>query len=359
MRPTVIPQTSHTVRPDPSIERTSSGKRRLPPAAAHVTLGGRRRRVTSNPRANPDPARPVPEAANLGVARPPLVYLGSMALGVIVHFAQPVSLLPRGVSPLFGAAVVLLAIGLFLFAVRTFRAAGTPVPGNRPTTTIVRTGPYRFSRNPIYLAFSLLQLGIALWVNSLWLVLTLLAAVAVMSLVVIPREERRHASLPSTTRTRLPCVAGSRCVLLTRRCSRRRRLVRMKRHSRFARRSLWTAAQLNARVVRPYLGSFMQVNCLAVLVAALSSFLLGGLWCSPLLFGSVWQRAIVYAHLVRPPASPVAAVVQGLLLGAGLVAACFGINYQFANRSTVMWLIDGADHTVQIAIYGLILGVWR
>ena len=154
--------------------------------------------MTSDPRANPDPARPVQEAANLGVARPPLVYLGSIALGVILHFAFPISLLPRGVSPYFGAAVVLLAIGLFLFAVRTFRAAGTPVPGNRPTTTIVRKGPYRFSRNPIYLAFSLLQLGIALWVNSLWLVLLLFAAVAVMSLVVIPREERYlEARFPS------------------------------------------------------------------------------------------------------------------------------------------------------------------
>jgi len=43
-------------------------------------------------------------------------------------------------------------------------------------------------------AFSLLQLGIALWVNSLWVVLTLLAAVAVMSLVVIPKEERYLAA---------------------------------------------------------------------------------------------------------------------------------------------------------------------
>jgi len=153
--------------------------------------------MTSGP-ANPDSVSPVPEAANLGVVRPPLVYLGSTALGVILHFAWPILLSPRGMSPLFGVPMVLLSIGLFLFAVHTFRAAGTPVPGNRPTTTIVRTGPYRFSRNPIYLAFSLLQFGIALWVNSLWLVLTLLAAVAVMSLVVIPREERYlEARFPS------------------------------------------------------------------------------------------------------------------------------------------------------------------
>jgi protein-S-isoprenylcysteine O-methyltransferase Ste14 len=145
-----------------------------------------------------DPARLVPDAANLGVARPPLVYLGSIVLGLILHSIWPVSLLPHALGARFGAAVVLVAIGLFLFAVRTFRAAGTPVPGNRPTTTIVRTGPYRFSRNPIYLAFSLLQLGIAVWVNSLWLIIALLAAVAVMSFVVIPREERYlEARFPS------------------------------------------------------------------------------------------------------------------------------------------------------------------
>jgi protein-S-isoprenylcysteine O-methyltransferase Ste14 len=146
--------------------------------------------MADNLRVNQKHAGLPPEAANLGIARPPLVYLGSIVLGVILHFAWPVPLLPRSPSSGFGAGLVLLAVGLFLFAVRTFRAAGTPVPGNRPTTAIVRTGPYRFSRNPIYLAFSLLQLGIALWVNSAWLLLTLLAAVAVMSLVVIPREER-------------------------------------------------------------------------------------------------------------------------------------------------------------------------
>jgi protein-S-isoprenylcysteine O-methyltransferase Ste14 len=85
---------------------------------------------------------------------------------------------------------VLAAVALFLSAVRTFRTAGTPVPGNRPTTAIVRTGPYRYSRNPIYLSFSLLQFGVACWVNSLWLPVTLMPAVALMSFVVIPREEQ-------------------------------------------------------------------------------------------------------------------------------------------------------------------------
>jgi protein-S-isoprenylcysteine O-methyltransferase Ste14 len=73
--------------------------------------------------------------------------------------------------------------------VRTLRAAGTPVPGDRPTTKIVHTGPYRYSRNPVYVAFSLFHLGVACWVNSLWLLVSLVPAVALMSFVVIPREE--------------------------------------------------------------------------------------------------------------------------------------------------------------------------
>ena len=130
------------------------------------------------------------EVANLGIMRPPWVYLGAIALGLLVHVALPVRLVSRAVRVPLGGTTVLVAVALFLSAVRTFRTAGTPVPGNRPTTTIVRTGPYRWSRNPIYLAFSLLHLGVACWVNSLWLLVTLIPAVALMSFVVIPREEQ-------------------------------------------------------------------------------------------------------------------------------------------------------------------------
>jgi hypothetical protein len=128
----------------------------------------------------------------------------------------------------------------------------------------------------------------------------------------------------------------------------------------------------------------MQINFLAVLVAALSSFLLGGVWYR--VFGPAWQRAqggtatkegghparvfglsflfslvaaLGYAILLPLAPTVGAAAVQGLLVGACLVAASFGINYQFANRSLGMWLIDGGYHTLQFGIFGQILGAWR
>ena len=132
----------------------------------------------------------MPEVANLGIVRPPLVYLSAIVLGLVLHFLWPARLMPPAVSAPLGATLIVAAVALFVSAVRTFHSAGTPVPGNRPTTTIVRQGPYRWTRNPIYLAFTLLQVGLAGWVNSRWLLVTLIPAVALMSFFVIPREER-------------------------------------------------------------------------------------------------------------------------------------------------------------------------
>ena len=129
------------------------------------------------------------------------------------------------------------------------------------------------------------------------------------------------------------------------------------------------------------------VNLLAVLTAAVSTFLLGGLWYSKALFGAAWTResgdmrkageaghparvfgvsfvfalvaAFAYAIVVPAPASPGQAAVLGLLVGAGVVAASFGINYQFGNRTTKLWLIDGGYHTLQFLVYGLVIGLWR
>jgi protein-S-isoprenylcysteine O-methyltransferase Ste14 len=139
-----------------------------------------------------------PDVANTGLVRPPAVYLGSIGLGLLAHLFWPVAFLSASGSVPIGVMGVLAAGTLFVSAVRTLRRAGTPIPGNRPTTAIVRTGPYGFSRNPIYLAFTLFQVGLAAWINSLGVLLALLPALAFMGLVVIPREERYlEARFPS------------------------------------------------------------------------------------------------------------------------------------------------------------------
>src|SRR5437764_5688576 len=124
---------------------------------------------------------PQDDVANLGLARPPLVYFASIAIGSVLDFVWHLPFLPHALAAPLGIVLVVGAVVLFAASVGKFRAAGTPVPGNKATTAIVRSGPYRFSWNPIYLAFSLLQVGIAIWVNSLWLVGTLVASVAVMA----------------------------------------------------------------------------------------------------------------------------------------------------------------------------------
>lgn len=136
------------------------------------------------------PPNAVQDVANLGLIRPPLVYLISLVTGALIQLAKPLPFLPGTLAVPIGASLVAVAIALFSYSVAKFRAAGTPVPARKATTVIVRTSPYRFSRNPIYLAFSLLQFGIAIWVNSLWLLATLVGAVAIIHWVVIPREEQ-------------------------------------------------------------------------------------------------------------------------------------------------------------------------
>src|SRR5437773_5216971 len=150
------------------------------------------------------------DVANLGLIRPPLVYLTSLVSGAVIQLATPFPFLPGTLAVSLGAPLVVVAITLFAYSVTTFRAAGTPVPARKPTTMIVRTGPYRFSRNPIYLAFSLLQFGISIWVNSVWLLATL--AGAVRSFTTSSYAEKNSIwngdSVRSTWTIRRPCAAG-------------------------------------------------------------------------------------------------------------------------------------------------------
>lgn len=124
-----------------------------------------------------------------GLLRPPVIFLLAILLGVALNRVWPLRFMPSGLWwP--GALISLCAAVLFVLSLREFRAAGTSVRGSVRSTTIVKTGPYRFTRNPIYLAFILFVAGLSVWCNDLWLLVMLVPAVAFIRLVVIAREER-------------------------------------------------------------------------------------------------------------------------------------------------------------------------
>lgn len=127
--------------------------------------------------------------ANRGVFRPPFLFLLAILMGLGLNRAWSLPFMPS-IRGWLGPIVTLCAVLLYVLSYREFRATGTPVRGNKRTTTLLRTGPYRFSRNPIYLSFIGFVLGLSVWLNNLWLLVMLVPAVGVIASVVIPREER-------------------------------------------------------------------------------------------------------------------------------------------------------------------------
>jgi hypothetical protein len=131
----------------------------------------------------------------------------------------------------------------------------------------------------------------------------------------------------------------------------------------------------------------MDINILAVTAAALSAFVLGGLWYSPILFGKKWQAlaglsdedlqaanpavkfgfsfvlvfvaAFVFSVFLGPEPALSYASGAGFAAGLGWVATSFGINYLFEHKSMGLFLINGGYHTVQFTLIGAILGLWH
>jgi protein-S-isoprenylcysteine O-methyltransferase Ste14 len=121
---------------------------------------------------------------------PPLLYAIPLAAGLLLHRAHPIVLMPRGVAVPLGLLLVALGLGLGGFAMASFlRARTSPIPV-KPTTAIVETGPYRLTRNPMYVGLAALYLGITLWVDSLWPILFLPVVLFTIQRFVIAREER-------------------------------------------------------------------------------------------------------------------------------------------------------------------------
>jgi len=88
------------------------------------------------------------------------------------------------------SALIALGLGLVGYCAWQFKSAQTRIEPWQPTSSIITTGPYRYSRNPIYLAFAIVGAGIALAFNTGWMLLSVLAFVLIANKLVIEREEK-------------------------------------------------------------------------------------------------------------------------------------------------------------------------
>ena len=120
---------------------------------------------------------------------PPLVYGAAFIIGLLLHLVFPLYILPTTLARGIGVICVLVSLPLALATLRVLSRAHTPVDPMKPTTALVTEGPFRYSRNPIYLALTLLYVGVTFLVNALWILLLVVPVLLVIRYGVIAREE--------------------------------------------------------------------------------------------------------------------------------------------------------------------------
>lgn len=124
------------------------------------------------------------------IAPPPLIYLGALAAGLLLDWRYPLALLSGKLTLPAGALLIASGMLCVVTAFAAMRRAGTAVNPYQPTTAVVTDGPYRYTRNPLYLALALFYAGIASLTSSLWAMALLPVVLVMIHYGVIKREEK-------------------------------------------------------------------------------------------------------------------------------------------------------------------------
>ena len=128
------------------------------------------------------------------IARPPRLYMGFLSAGVVLNYFWPASAManavPRGARYAIGLGLFAAGVLIMAAAMRQFRRAGTHVETHRPTTALVTDGLFARSRNPIYVALTLMYAGSGIVLDNAWILGLLVPLLLIMRYGVIVREER-------------------------------------------------------------------------------------------------------------------------------------------------------------------------
>jgi protein-S-isoprenylcysteine O-methyltransferase Ste14 len=124
------------------------------------------------------------------IVRPPIAWALAFVAGLGLDWLYPLRFVADPIPAVWvGGAMFAVGFALAIWAIATIRNAGTRVETTEPTTAIVANGPYRFTRNPIYIAMLLGQAGLAVGFDSLWILAALVPFYLVIRYGVIAREE--------------------------------------------------------------------------------------------------------------------------------------------------------------------------
>lgn len=124
------------------------------------------------------------------IVHPPIAWAIAFAAGFGIDWLYPLRFVPASIpSRWVGAIVFASGLALAIWAIVKIHRAGSRVEIHKPTTTIISDGPYRLTRNPIYIGMFLGQIGLAIGFDSLWILLMLLPFYLVIRYGVVAREE--------------------------------------------------------------------------------------------------------------------------------------------------------------------------
>ena len=129
------------------------------------------------------------------IARPILLFPAALLLGFgldhLVPFPFPISGsgTVHWISATVAGGLILIGAGVFTAGVRSFSRAATPLPTNQPARALVTTGVFRWTRNPVYLAFFLVYGGVAIAARSPWILALMLPLAITIRYGVVAREE--------------------------------------------------------------------------------------------------------------------------------------------------------------------------